>query len=133
MKRSRQLAAVVAVGAAVLLAGTAGVAAGAGAWAVGRGLLGELNQAKQTTKLISNAGLDKATVRIKNKGQGPALSLATRPEPGAVHGHQWGQGEPAQRRPRSTDSTPHSSCRCRPSRSVPTSSTPTRRRCPTRP
>ena len=77
MKRSRHLATVVAVGAAVLLAGTAGVAAGAGAGG-GPWLLGELNQAKQTTKLISNAGLDKATVRIKNKGQGPALSLATR-------------------------------------------------------
>ena len=74
MERSRHLSTVIAVGVAALLAGTAGVATGAGA---GPWLLGEQNHAKQTTKLVSNAGLDKETLKIKNKGDGPALSLVT--------------------------------------------------------
>ena len=76
MKLSRHASTVAVVGAAVLLAGTAGVAAGSGAVG-GPWLLGEPNHAGQTTKLVSDADLDKATVKIKNKGQGPALSLVT--------------------------------------------------------
>jgi hypothetical protein len=76
MQRSRHHSTVVAVGVAALLAGTAGVATGAGAGA-GPWLLGEQNHAKSTTKLVSPKALDKETVRIKNTGGGPALSLVT--------------------------------------------------------
>ena len=78
MKSLRHRSPVLALGACVLLVGTAGVAAssgpGAGPW-----LLGTDNHARQTTKLVSGAGLDKATVSIRNKGDGPALSLSTGP------------------------------------------------------
>ena len=88
MKSSRNRSFVVALGIGVLLVGTVGGAAsfGAGArpW-----LLGSENEAKHTTKLVSKAGLDKATVKLKNKGDGPALSLLTSPgsAPFTVNSH----------------------------------------------
>jgi hypothetical protein len=66
----------VALGAAVLLVGSVGVSASTGAGAR-PWLLGGVNRSQHTTALVSDAGLDKATVKIRNKGDGPALSLVT--------------------------------------------------------
>ncbi|MFM6848572.1 MAG: hypothetical protein ACKOVB_05660 [Terrabacter sp.] len=78
MKNLRHRSPALALGTCVLLVGSAGVAAssgpGAGPWQ-----LGTDNHARQTTRLVSGAGLDRATVAIRNKGDGAALSLSSRP------------------------------------------------------
>jgi hypothetical protein len=76
MSTTRRYRSALAAGIAVLLVGTVGVAASTGAGG-GSWRLGTKNVAHHTTTLVSDAGLDKATVKIKNKGDGAALSLVT--------------------------------------------------------
>ena len=77
MKGMHQRSTVVAVGVTALLLSGAGVAASSGGGAA-PWLLGSANQARDTTKLTSRPSVDQATVELKNRGSGPALSLKTK-------------------------------------------------------
>jgi hypothetical protein len=76
MKTQRHRSFVLALGLAALIVGAAAVAASSSVqsrpWR-----LGTANHARDTTTLVSGAKLDDATLKIKNKGDGAALTLST--------------------------------------------------------